>query len=61
MSVGTWKPKNAEQRAWLKGVKDALALVSEFDKYVNHDWRLSDCILMKLNLITKRQVRRRPK
>jgi len=50
MSSGLWKPKNQHERDWLRGVKDALALVAEFDKYVAHDYRLSDCILMKLNI-----------
>ena len=45
-----WRPKNKEQRDWLRGVRDALALVAEFDKYVSHNYRLSDCILMKLNI-----------
>ena len=45
-----WTPKNQHERDWLRGVRDALALVSEFDKYVAHDYRLSDCILMKLNI-----------
>lgn len=32
--------------------------VATFDSAVKHDWRLSDCILLKFNLINKRQVRR---
>jgi hypothetical protein len=57
MRRGTWKPKNQKERDWLRGVQDALSLVEEFDKYVAHDYRLSDCIRLKLNLITKRHVR----
>lgn len=58
MKRSTWVPKNAAERDWLRGVRDALSLMAEWDKYVSHDFRLSDCIAAKLNLITKRQVRR---
>jgi hypothetical protein len=35
--------------------------VEQFDKQVDHPSRLSDCILLKFNLINKRQVRRNPR
>ena len=45
-------------RQWAQGVLDAAALVDEmYSGCSTHKYLLGDCILLKLNLITKRQVR----
>lgn len=50
------KLKRADREAQVIGtVCEHLEL---WDAQVNHEWRLSDCILLKFNLIDKRQVRR---
>lgn len=54
---GTWKPKTKEDRAYLRGVETALQLVEPWDRYVAHDFRLSDSIRAKLNLIPNSRVR----
>lgn len=41
----------------IAAVADYVAL---FDKQVDHPWRLSDTILLKFNLISKRRVRKTP-
>jgi hypothetical protein len=45
----------AESAAWAEGVRAAADYVSGFDKYVKHDFRLSDCILGKFNLMKRQQ------
>ena len=54
----TWKPKNQRERDHLRGMEDVLSLVEEWDAQVQHPWRLSDCLRLKLNLINKRQMRK---
>ena len=43
-----------------RGILAAAEVVEEYDKLVKHDYRLSDCVLCKLGLIGKRNVRRTP-
>lgn len=49
-------------RKWHEGLADgiemAAAFVEEFDSYVNHDWRLSDCIRAKFNKLRKSHMRK---
>jgi hypothetical protein len=33
-----------------KGVEAAASFVEEWDSYINHEWRLSDCIRAKFNI-----------
>lgn len=56
----TWKPKTADERAWLRGIEVVLSLVAEWDHYVVHDYRLSDCLRSKLNLTNKKPRRNLP-
>jgi len=44
--------------AWVAGVIVAAELADEYNGETSHPWRLGDCILFKLNLITKPMVRR---
>jgi hypothetical protein len=34
-----------------KGIEAAASFVEQFDKYVNHDYLLSECILSKFNVM----------
>lgn len=43
------------------GIKMAAEFLEQFDKYVNHPWRLSDCLLAKFGLLSRRKVRRNSK
>lgn len=48
------KAKSQYQR----GIEAAASFVSEWDHYVDHEWRLSDCVLCKHNMLPKRKLRR---
>lgn len=43
---------------YTRGIRAAAEFVAQFDRYVAHDYRLSDCILGKFNLIPKSKIRR---
>lgn len=46
------------QEGVAQGLELAAAYVEDFDKYVNHEWRLSDCIRAKFGRLRKSKVRR---
>jgi len=46
-----------EKKAYVAGIKAAAGYVADFDKLVDHEFKLSDCILAKFNIL-KRRVRR---
>lgn len=52
----------ARREGYLEGVRAAADLVkgAGFDEMVDHPFRLSDVILCKFNLISKRQMRKTP-
>ena len=52
---GTQQGQSAERIA---GLLIAAELADEYNGATSHPWRLGDCILFKLNLITKPMVRR---
>ncbi|MGD0485106.1 MAG: hypothetical protein ABSB58_10740 [Gemmatimonadales bacterium] len=43
---------------WAFGVMAAADLADGYNGCTTHPWRLGDCILLKLNLITKPMVRK---
>jgi hypothetical protein len=45
-------------RYWVAGVITAADLADDYNGVTAHPYRLGDCILAKLNLITKPMVRR---
>lgn len=47
-----------QKSQYQRGIEAAAAFVSEWDKYVDHEWRLSGCILGKFNMLPKRKLRR---
>ena len=40
------------------GIQAAASYIEAFDKYVNHEWRLSDCLKSKFNQLKKSKVRK---
>ena len=46
--------------AWANGVLVAADLAEQYNGATAHPYRLGDCILLKLNLITKPMVRKNP-
>lgn len=50
------KKRALHSESYRRGIAAAAAFVMQFDKYVDHDYRLSDCILGKFNLIGKRKI-----
>lgn len=50
--------RTERERGYVEGVRQAAAYIAEFDTYVAHPYRLSDCLLMKFNLLPKRRVRK---
>jgi hypothetical protein len=47
-------------KAYLKGVEDALSLVAEYDLWSLHNRRVSDCVRWKLNVPGARRPRKTP-
>lgn len=52
---------NSERQAWEKGVRVAADVASTYDHLSSHPFRVSDCILGKLNLLPNSKIRRTPK
>ncbi len=44
--------------AYRDGIRAAASIVEMFDGKVDHPWRLSDVVLFKFNLLSKRKVRK---
>ena len=41
-----------------QGIEMVAGFVEDFDKYINHEWRLSDCIRSKFGRLPKNKIRR---
>lgn len=48
------------KQGYRKGIEAAASFVEQFDKYVNHDYLLSECILSKFNIM-KGRPRKNPR
>lgn len=46
------------RRARQEGISMAAAFIAEWDGYVDHDFRLSDCLLGKFNMLAKSKIRK---
>ncbi|HAM41629.1 MAG TPA: hypothetical protein DCP69_09920 [Candidatus Omnitrophica bacterium] len=60
-----WWFRDELEDEFYRGVRDGVQSVMEalekWDTQVQHPWRLSDCLRLKLNLINKRRVRKNPR
>lgn len=52
-----WNARAADMGYYRQGIEAAAEFVEQFDKYVDHSSRLSDCIRGKFNLLGKRKIR----
>lgn len=48
------------KKGYRRGIEAAASFVEQFDKYVNHDYLLSECILSKFNIM-KGKPRKNPR
>jgi hypothetical protein len=53
-----WNKRGLDSASYRRGIEAAASFVEQFDKYVRHDYRLSDCILGKFNMIGRRNLRK---
>lgn len=54
------RPSEFDVDSFQYGVYVAAELASEYDTSSTHPYRLMDCIMAKLNLLSKRQIRKNP-
>lgn len=57
-AIAKWNQRTFDRDSYRMGIEAAASFVEMFDKHVQHSHRLSDCILAKFNLISKRQIQR---
>lgn len=57
-AIKVWNKRAMDSESYRRGIAVAAAFVQEFDKYVQHRYRLSDCILGKFNLIKKKEIQK---
>jgi hypothetical protein len=60
-AIKVWNQRALDSTSYRRGIEAAASYVEQFDKYVQHDYLLSDCILGKFNMIGKRKVRKNGK
>ena len=53
--------EDGRQEGYRAGLRAAAEFVSQFDKYVNHDYLLSECILSKFNIMKGKPRRNKRK
>lgn len=58
LAIKKWNKRALDSESYCRGIAAAAAFVMQFDKYVQHPYRLSDCILGKFNLIGKRKIQK---
>lgn len=58
LAIQKWNKRAVDSASYCRGIAAAAAFVMQFDKYVQHPYRLSDCILGKFNLIGKRKIQK---
>lgn len=58
LAISAWNKRGLDSASYRCGIGAAAAFVMQFDKYVQHNYRLSDCILGKFNLIGKRSIQK---
>jgi hypothetical protein len=58
LAIKAWNRRSLDDASYRRGIEAAASLVEQFDRYVLHPWRLSDCILAKFNMIGKRKIRK---
>ena len=57
-AIAAWNRRSYDPDSYRMGIEAAASFVEMFDRHVNHPYRLSDCILCKFNLISKRRLRK---
>ena len=57
-AIAKWNRRGYDPDSYRMGIEAAASFVEMFDKHVQHPYRLSDCILCKFNLISKRKLRK---
>jgi len=57
-AIAKWNQRTFDRDSYRMGIEAAASFVEMFDKHVQHPYRLSDCILCKFNLISKRKLRK---
>jgi hypothetical protein len=57
-AIEAWNKRGLDSASYRRGIGAAAAFVMQFDKYVQHNYRLSDCILGKFNLIGKKSIQK---
>lgn len=57
-AIAAWNKRSIDSASYRRGIEAAASYVEQFDKHVQHDYLLSDCILGKFNMIGKRKVRK---
>jgi hypothetical protein len=57
-AIQKWNQRSFDRDSYQMGIEAASSFVEMFDKHVQHPYRLSDCILCKFNLISKRKLRK---
>jgi len=57
-AIQKWNQRSFDRDSYQMGIEAAASFVEMFDKHVQHPYRLSDCILCKFNLISKRKLRK---
>lgn len=57
-AIQAWNKRAYDPDSYRMGIEAAASFVEMFDKHVQHPYRLSDCILCKFNLISKRKLRK---
>lgn len=58
LAIAAWNKRSIDFASYRRGIAAAAAFVMQFDKYVQHPYRLSDCILGKFNLIGKKKIQK---
>jgi hypothetical protein len=58
LAIRKWNERAFDSASYRRGIEAAASFVEQFDKYVLHPWKLSDCILGKFNMIGKRKIRK---
>lgn len=56
-AVALWNGRATNMDSYRLGIEAAAEFVEQFDKYVDHSNRLSDCIRAKYGVIGKRKIR----
>lgn len=56
-ALGRWNARALDSASYEKGIRAAAALVEMFDRRVDHEFLLSDCILAKFGLLPKKRIR----